>query len=170
MTSLFGLAAMIGSIRLSFALAATALFCVFATATTAEEAVPGNPGVRADQPPRKVVVATMIYGPYGAYPGLDARLKELGGLIDQMAARASKQHPGHGLDLAILPETVVTSTSGAARDRAVPLKGKVEDTFSALARKHKSYLLIPLDLAEEGSGGPSFSNAAVLFDRQGAVK
>src|SRR4051794_18762855 len=103
---------MIRLIRLSLALAATALFCMLATATAAEDPVPGNPGVRADQPPRKVGVATMIYGPYGSYPGLDARLKELGGLIDQMAAPASKQLPGHGLDLAILPETMVTSTSG----------------------------------------------------------
>ena len=144
------------------------LFGVVANAT-AEEPVPGNPGTRADHPPRKVVIATIIYGPYGEYPGLDARLKELSGLVDQMAERARQQYPGHGLDLAVLPESAATSTAGAAKDRAIPLKGKIEDTFSALARKHKSYLLIPLDLAEQGPGGPFFSNAAVLFDRQGAV-
>jgi len=142
--------------------------CVLGNAN-AGDPVAGKPGVRADRPPRKVVVATMIYGPYGEYPGLDARLKELSGLIDQMAERVVRQYPGRGMDLGILPETVVTSNAGAAKDRAVPLKGKIEETFSALARKHKSYLLIPFDLAEEGPDGPFFSNAAVLFDRQGRV-
>ena len=51
----------------------------------------------------------------------------------------------------------------------MPLKGKVRDTFGALARRHKSYILLPLDLAEEGPHGPIASNAAVLFDRRGEV-
>ena len=81
------------AIRSAIALAAISLLYLFSTAN-AGEPVPGNPGARADQPPRKVVVATVIYGPYGEYPGLDARLKELSGLIDQMAERASEAIPG----------------------------------------------------------------------------
>jgi hypothetical protein len=38
-----------------------------------------------------------------------------------------------------------------------------------LARKHKSYILAALDLAEPGPAGPIYSNSAVLFDRQGQV-
>jgi predicted amidohydrolase len=114
-------------------------------------------------------VGTACYGPYGQYPGLDKRLKELSELVDEMARRAKQQYPGRGLDLAILPETTVTATSGTARDRAVPLKGTVQENASALARKHKTYLLIALDLAEDGPKGPIYSNSAVLFGRQGEV-
>ena len=74
-----------------------------------------------------------------------------------------------GLDIAILPETVVNSLNGAAHDRALPLKGRVRDTIGALARKHNSYILLPLDLRDEGPRGPIASNAAVLFDRRGEV-
>ena len=123
----------------------------------------------ADRPPRKVVIGTVIYGPYGDYPGLEKRLEILGDLVDQMARRAARQYPGHGLDLAILPETTVTSTHGKVHERAVPLKGRVRDTLGALAREHKSYLIAPMDLVEDGPGGTTFSNAAVLFDRKGEV-
>ena len=130
---------------------------------------PSAPRSKADRPPRKVVVGTAIFGPYGKYPGLDERLKVLGGLIDEMARQAAAKYPGRGLDLAILPETTVTSTSGPASRRAVPLDGPVRETFGALARKHKTYIVAPMDLAEEGPEGTSYSNAAVLFDRKGEV-
>ena len=102
-------------------------------------------------------------------PGLDERLKVLGGLIDEMARQAAEKYPGHGLDLAILPETTVTSTTGPASARAIPLDGPVRETFGALARKHKTYIIAPMDLAEEGPEGTTYSNAAVLFDRKGEV-
>jgi predicted amidohydrolase len=123
----------------------------------------------ADRPPRKVVIGTAIYGPYGAYPGLETRLSVLADLIDQMARRAAGRYPGHGLDLAILPETTITSTHGKAHERAVPLNGPVRETFGALARKHRTYIIAPMDLAEDGPAGTTCSNAAVLFDRKGTV-
>src|SRR4051812_14727277 len=89
---------------------------------------PGGRPSRADRPPRKVVVGTAIFGPYGTYPGLDERLGVLGGLIDVMARQAVEKYPGHGLDLAILPETTVTSTTGPASARAIRLDGPVRDT------------------------------------------
>ena len=140
--------------------------------TTVGESRAGPPGGRpsgADGPPRKVVVGTTIFGPYGKYPGLDERLKVLGGLIDEMARRAAEAYPGHGLDLAILPETTVTATTGPASARATRLDGPVRDTFRALAREHKTYIIAPMELAEEGPRGTTFSNAAVLFDRKGEV-
>jgi len=135
----------------------------------AGEPVPGQSGSKADRPPRKVIVGTTIFGPYGKYPGLEKRLGELHGLVDEMAERARTLYPGRGLDLAILPESTATATSGSAHDRAVPLKGDVRDTIGALARRYHSYILLPLDLAEEGPRGPIASNAAVLFDRGGGV-
>jgi predicted amidohydrolase len=124
---------------------------------------------RADRPPRKIVVGTVVYGPYGKYTGLEGRLKVLGGLVDAMAEEAKKAFPGRGLDLAVLPETTVTDTHGPASRRAIPWRGPVRETFSALARRHKTYLVIPLEIVEEGSSGPVYSNAAVLMDRRGEV-
>jgi predicted amidohydrolase len=124
---------------------------------------------KADRPPRKVIVGTVIYGPYGKYPGLDERLKVLSGLVESMAGDAARAYPGRGLDLAILPETTVTDTHGPASQRAIPLRGPVLDTFSALARRHKTYLVVPMDLVEESSSESVYSNAAVLLDRRGTV-
>lgn len=129
----------------------------------------GERGLKADNPPRKVVVGTVIFGPYGKYSGLDDRLKILGSLIDEMARDASRKFPKKGLDLAILPETTVTSLKGRAAERAIRLEGPVKETFAALARKHKTYIIISMDLAEEGNHGLTYSNAAVLFDRKGDV-
>src|SRR5262249_36339883 len=103
------------------------------------------------------------------YPGLDERLKEITGLIDEMGRQAEEKYPGHGLDLAILPETTVTPISGPASARAMPLAGPIRETFSALARKHRAYIIAPMDLVEDGPKGTRFSNAAVLFDRKGEV-
>jgi predicted amidohydrolase len=130
---------------------------------------PSRPAARAGHPPRKVVVGTVIFGPYGKYPGLEERLKVLSGLVDAMAGEAARTYPGRGLDLAVLPETCVTDNQGPASQRAIPLRGPVLDNFGELARRHKTYLVVPLDLVEEGSSGPVYSNAAVLLDRQGAV-
>jgi acetyl esterase/lipase/predicted amidohydrolase len=124
---------------------------------------------RADQPPRKVVIGTAIFGPYGAYPGILERLETLSGLIDEMAHQAEERFPGEGLDLAILPETVVTSGRGPASERAIPLDGPVRETFAGLARKHDTYIIAPMDLADDDPQGTTYTNAAVLFDRQGEV-
>lgn len=129
------------------------------------------PITRSHQPPRKVVVGTTIFGPYGEYPGLERRLETLGALIDEMAEQARHVNPDRGLDLAILPEETITPTSGPALDRARPLAGPIQDAFSALARKHKTYIIAPFILREENPEArrPIASNAAVLFDRQGDV-
>ena len=151
-----------------FALALSSLVCIV-TVAGAGEPVASQVRSRADHPPRKVIVGTAIYGPYGKYPGLDERLNELSEIVDEMARRAKRQYPGHSLDLAILPETTTTASTGPARDRAIPLEGKVRDAFRELARKHKSYILMALDIREKGPKGLIYSNSAVLFDRQGKV-
>jgi len=138
-------------------------------APAGEPSASRRPATRADRPPRKVVVGTVIFGPYNTYDGLEARMKELSGFVDAMADEAARKYPGRGLDLALLPETTVTSLRGPASQRAIPLQGPVLDTFGALARRHKTYLVVPFDLSEEGSSGPVYSNAAVLLDRRGQV-
>jgi predicted amidohydrolase len=138
-------------------------------ARSGEPSEPSHRGSKADRPPRKIVVGTIIYGPYGKYEGLEDRLKVLAGFVNAMGEEAAGAYPGHGLDLAVLPETTVTDTHGRASQRAIPLMGPVLDTFGALARRHKTYLIVPLDLAEQGESGPVYCNAAVLLDRRGAV-
>jgi predicted amidohydrolase len=158
--------------RLLFHLLALGACSSIGTASRAGEPA-GTPRAgsksKADRPPRKVVVGTVIFGPYGKYPGLDERLKVLSGLVESMAEEAARAYPGRGLDLAVLPETTVTDTHGPASQRAIPLRGPVLETFRNLARRHKTYLVVPLDLVEQGPSGTVYSNAAVLLDRRGAI-
>jgi hypothetical protein len=139
--------------------------CVIA-ATSAPAEEPSNPkrgSSKADHPRRKVVVGTVIYGPYGDYHGFGERIKVLSGFVDAMAAVAIKDYPGHGLDLAVLPETTVTSTRRPAAQRAIPLQGQVLDSLSNLARRHGTYLYEPReDLGMFWSNDPAISIGSML--------
>lgn len=131
---------------------------------------PANAQLRrpSELPSRKVVIGTVIHGYYGVpYPGLDKRLAEVENLIDKVAAASERKYPGEGLDLIVLPEEVLTIGKGrTAVERSVPLKGPVLDRMGEKARQYSTYLVVPLDLAEENG---TSSNAAVLFDRAGNV-
>ena len=116
--------------------------------------------------PRKVVVGSALFSIFEEWPGLETRLQTLGALVDEMAVQAHKDFD-RGLDLALLPEYAVTG-GGVAKDVAVPLTGPVEEFFSALASKHSTYLVVPMILAEDRDAD-LYSNAAILFDRQGKV-
>lgn len=119
-------------------------------------------------PPRKVVVGTLMNYMWGEYPGLEGRLKELAGFVDTMAAQAQQMY-GAGLDLVVLPECAVTGEMGPdAAKSCVPLEGKVLDVMGAAARRHHTYLIVPLNLADDPGHG-IYSNAAVLLDRQGKL-
>jgi len=120
-----------------------------------------------DEKPRKIVVGTSMFGPYGQWSGLRRRLDELGEIIDETAARAARQHPSQSLDLAILTEDAVCGgSSGTAAECSVPLEGEVLDSMGAKARQHHTYLVLPMFMSEEKA---TLSNAAVLLDRQGGV-
>ena len=68
--------------RISLAIvAALVVSCGFAAST-------------ADQPPRKVIVGTAMQAFWGEYPGLEKRLQQLSGLIDQMAKNPTKNMDG----------------------------------------------------------------------------
>lgn len=119
--------------------------------------------------PRKVIIGTAVQGFWGEYPGLEKRLDQLRGLVEEMAAQAAGKYPGRTLDLVVLPENAVTLGRGErAADRAVPFEGQVRETFAELARRHRTYVVATLDLVE-GAGKKSYANAAVLLDRTGRV-
>lgn len=87
-------------------------------------------------PPRKVIVGTMVRGFWGESPGLDRRLGELTGMIGTMARQARSRY-GRGLDLAVLPESVVNGEPGSdAFSHSNPLSGPVEHAFAEASRRH----------------------------------
>jgi len=136
-------------------------------------ALPGatvEPGRKstADQPPRKVIVGTAMQAFWGKYPGLEKRLEELTGLVDQMAVESHKKY-GRGLDLAVLPETAVTgeATKDVMAD-AVPLEGRLRDAFAKKAREQHCYIVVPTYLLED-KDKKLCSNAAILIGRRGEV-
>src|SRR4026207_1876355 len=122
----------------------------------------------ADRPPRKVIVGTAMQAFWEAYPGLEKRLAQLAGLVDQMAAESQKKY-GRGWDIAILPETSVTGeSSGDVMEHSVPLDGPLRDVFSRKAREHRSYIVVPTYLLEDKQK-KLCSNAAILFGRKGEL-
>ena len=128
-----------------------------------------RPGRRntSDKPPRKVIVGTAIQNLWGAHPGIEPRLDLLTGLVDRMAEQSRGKY-GRGLDLAVLTETAVSGVAGKdAMACAVPLAGKMQQAFGRSAREHRCYVVAPTYLLEED--GKRCSNAAILFDRNGAV-
>jgi predicted amidohydrolase len=115
--------------------------------------------------PRKVLVGTSMLNMHGPYPGLEARLQQLTGLIDQMAAACD----GRRLDLAALPEYCVGGgLNGKAAEVAFPLEGPVLDAIGGRARAHSCYVVLPMVLTEDAAAG-RYSNAAVLLDRKGEM-
>ena len=121
---------------------------------------------RAAGPPRKIVVGSLMYSMWGPYPGLAKRLEALSSFIDAMAKTARQKYHA-GLDLAALPETAVNGEAQeSAKDVALPLEGAVLETLGAAARRNKTYVVVPLYLAEDAAKTKVY-NACVLLDRQG---
>jgi predicted amidohydrolase len=128
----------------------------------------GSVRTTSNTPPRKVIVGTAMQAFWGQYPGLQSRLEQLGGIVDQMAAQAEKSY-GRGLDLAVLPEVAITGEAGNdAVDHSVPFEGEVQDAFTRKAREHRCYIVVPTYLLES-KAKKRCSNAAVLVGRQGEV-
>jgi predicted amidohydrolase len=121
---------------------------------------------RAETPPRKVVVGTLMKSFWHPYEGLTKRLDDLAGCIDMMAIRSAEAGFDGKLDLVVLPENAVCDENAKhASERSIAFDGPVREVFRESARKHNTYIVVPLFLDEGGS----FSNAAVLVDRTGEV-
>jgi predicted amidohydrolase len=84
---------------------------------------------------------------------VDQPLEKISAIIDAEAAK--------GVDLVILPET----WRGQKDDTMEPLDGPTTKAMSALARKHHTYIVSPIDRLHEGHR----LNTAVLIDREGKV-
>ena len=125
--------------------------------------------MRMNNGPRKVVLASLMYGPRRAFPGLATRLKELADYIDQMVERAAKAYPGCGIDLLALPEYVINGgLEGPAEKCSLELEGAVFESFSGKAKEHKTYVTIPLNRIEDSKAGV-YKNSIALIDRTGAL-
>jgi predicted amidohydrolase len=124
---------------------------------------------RSEAPPRKVIVGTAMYAMWGEYPGVEKRLDALGEIIDEMARKAAERYPGSGLDLVVLPEDAVCGgRNGSAAERSVSLEGPVLEKMAAMARRHGTYLVVPLFMLENREKS-LYTNAAALLDRTGKV-
>jgi predicted amidohydrolase len=122
----------------------------------------------SNRPPRKVIVGTAMQAFWGEHPGLQHRLGQLAGIVDQMAEQAGKKY-GRGLDLAVLPETAITGEAGQdALACSVPFDGPVQDVFTRKARQHSCYIVVPTYLLESKER-KLCSNAAILIGRKGEV-
>ncbi|HEV8543703.1 MAG TPA: carbon-nitrogen hydrolase family protein, partial [Verrucomicrobiae bacterium] len=114
----------------------------------------------------KVIVGSVMQSFWVEYPGLRSRLDQLAGIVDEMAAQA-RGHYGRNVDLVILPEAAITGEVGDnGLERSVPFEGPVQDLFTAKAREHGCYIVVPtylLDSIEK----KQCSNAAVLVGRKG---
>jgi len=120
----------------------------------------------SNSPPRKVIIGTAMQSFWGQYPGLDNRLDQLAGIVDQMAAQAKTKY-GRGLDLAVLPETAITGEAdGDALARSVSFEGLVQDVFTRKAREYGCYVVIPTYLLDSKQK-KLCSNAAILVGRKG---
>jgi predicted amidohydrolase len=124
----------------------------------------------SDQPPRKVILGTVMQPFWGTYPGLEKRLEQLTEIVERMHAQSQKRY-GRGIDLAVFPEMAVTGEGkpvGHVAEWAFPLEGPVQEAFARKARQHRSYIVAPLYLLED-KATKRCSNAAVLFGRRGEV-
>jgi predicted amidohydrolase len=141
-----------------------ALDAVPALAASGEERV----RTTSNTPPRKVIVGTVMQSFWGQYPGLRARLDQLTGIVDQMAAQAQQAY-GRGMDLAILPEVAITGEAGDdALAHSVAFEGEVKDVFTRKARERGCYIVVPTYLLDSKEK-KSCSNAAILVGRKGEV-
>jgi len=119
--------------------------------------------------PRKVIIGTTMERFPGIYPGLEKRLDQIAELIDETARESERIYPGEGIDLIVLPEEVVTRDKGnTVVSKSAKLDGPVLDKMGAKAREYKTYLIVPMVLAEDEQKG-IYTNAAVLLDRAGNV-
>ncbi len=86
----------------------------------------------------------------------DRSVEEIAALVDREGAR--------GADLIALPETW-SGNSGAPNRSPETLDGPAISAMAALARKHRTYIVSPIDRRE----GAHRLNSAVLLDRAGEI-
>jgi apolipoprotein N-acyltransferase len=115
---------------------------------------------KANQPPRKVIIGTVVQAFWVKHPGLEKRLEELTAIVDRMAAESRKKY---GREVAVTGEV-----SGDIVATSVPFEGLVKETFTRKAREHRCYIVVPMYLLEDKEKRIC-SNVAILVGREGQV-
>lgn len=125
---------------------------------------------RANRPPRKVIVGSVICSYNHCPDSLEGHLERADGLIDEVARRARAAYLGRDCDLIVLPEHAIRTGAAdkAAAAQAVDLEGPVLARLGAAARRARSNLIVPVIRATDRAAGV-FHNTALLFDRAGAL-
>jgi hypothetical protein len=122
----------------------------------------------SSQPPRKVIVGTVVQPLWGDYPSLPKRLDQLTAMVDRMAEVSRKKY-SRDLDLAVLPEMAVTGgLKGDILAQSFPFEGAVQEAFARKAREHRCYIVVPMYLVEDKQKAIC-TNAGILIGRSGEV-
>jgi predicted amidohydrolase len=117
------------------------------------------PLARATARPRDAAAVAAAAGAPGRpvrVVSLSFRNRPLPEVVEQVDREGAR-----GVDLVALPET----WRGQTGDTTEPLDGPTVTALAALARKHATYIVCPIDRKD----GPHRRNTAVLIDRQGKV-
>lgn len=116
---------------------------------------------RADQPPRKVVIASAQM----RFPNeVEKRVEALRSGFEEAARQAAVD--GKRLDLVVFPEFALRRPGDEAAEQAVGLDEPVVGRLREVVREHGAWAVVPMILREEAG---RCCNAAVLFDRGGEV-
>jgi len=153
--------------RRTASLSALGICLVAAAFSPAFAADAASAAARADRPPRKVLLGTVISGREVFAMPLDKRLQRMDELVDAVAAEAGSSYPGKRLDLVVLPEAFLARPGDTMARETVRLE-EVLPRIAECARRHGCYLVVPL-LMQEADPPLRYSNAAVLVDRAGRV-
>ncbi|MCM8803181.1 MAG: carbon-nitrogen hydrolase family protein [Candidatus Omnitrophica bacterium] len=118
--------------------------------------------------PRKIIVGTVIQNFWTEYPGIEKRLEELSEIIEQINLKSIEKY-NRNVDIVCFPECAVTAgKKGKSFEKALPFEGIIRETFSYLAQRFRSYIIVPMDLMENGERKKCY-NACILIDRNGKV-
>ncbi|HOK57201.1 MAG TPA: carbon-nitrogen hydrolase family protein [bacterium] len=122
--------------------------------------------MKKNELPRKVIIGTIIKSFWEEYPGIEKRLSQLSQIIDEINLTSLKIY-NRNVDIIVLPEAAVTGgRKGRALERSLPFKGKIQLTFSFLAKKYQCYITVPMELIEDEERKICY-NACILIDRNG---
>lgn len=150
------------------------VLCVAGAVTVpraSEVSIAARQSVLLQSPPRKVVVATVCTW-LGRQVNAEQRVAIIDRYLLEAAAETKHRFPGKRLDLFVLPEIALQrggDTGRSIADRALRLTDKAVRRVAALAARQKTWLILPMYLAEDDEGREIYRNAAVLFDRNGEV-
>lgn len=122
---------------------------------------------RTDQPPRKVLVGTVVGG-YGVYTmSLPERYNKMDAWMEGVSARAKRDYPGKQLDLVVLTEFFLANPGGSLAQKTVRID-EVMPRVAECARRYRCYMVVGAIL-NESRETLKYSNAAVLVDREGRL-